>query len=272
MKLEADDDDPKALLFVLRAIHLKSMELPKQLTFDEVVKVAVICAKYDTVATVNWKIFVRDRVDNFAKGYGVSKGFKDGTDAPLANWYLEPGKEEWAYVAWTFGFAFQFTELAKHLIRTGRTDSEGNLLNSKSQPMNGHFPPGVIDFVLQARSASMSRLLGDTYSIFKRLLAYPTEHLCEADKQKMDRICGNFATSLTKLGLPMERPDVSAFHNSIEELVELLKKMRFDSPSDQPDIIKGTFWDHIIEHPLEDLPDAVPDEFLKHMSSQAAKW
>ncbi|KAF2497623.1 hypothetical protein BU16DRAFT_525263 [Lophium mytilinum] len=87
----------------------------------------------------------------------------------------------------------------------------------------------------------------------------------------MDRNCGNFATSLTKLGLPMERPDVSAFHNSIEELVELLKKMRFDAPGDQADVFRGMFWDHIIEQPLEYLPDSVPDEFLKHMASQAAK-
>ncbi|KAF2497622.1 hypothetical protein BU16DRAFT_319884 [Lophium mytilinum] len=156
MKLEAEDDDPEALLFVLRAIHLRATELPKQLTFDEVVKVAVVCAKYDAVATVNWKLFIRDRIDNFAKAAGTSKDFEDGTDAPLLKWYLAPGKEEWAFVAWTFGFASDFITLAKYLIRTGRTDGKGNLLNSKGHEMNGNFPPGMIGMHIPSTSPDSS--------------------------------------------------------------------------------------------------------------------
>jgi hypothetical protein len=66
----------------------------------------------------------------------------DGSLAPA--WYLAAGNEEWAYVAWTFGFKADFLELVKHLVRTGQTDSDGNLLNFRGELIDGNFPPTLI--------------------------------------------------------------------------------------------------------------------------------
>lgn len=52
------DDDPEALLLVLRVAHLRTYEIPHLPAWHEVVNVATICDKYDTVAIS--RPFVKD--------------------------------------------------------------------------------------------------------------------------------------------------------------------------------------------------------------------
>ena len=51
---EADfpDDDPDALLCVLRIAHLQFRKIPKTLNYAELLNLAILCDKYDTVAIV----------------------------------------------------------------------------------------------------------------------------------------------------------------------------------------------------------------------------
>ena len=77
------DDDPEALLLLLRIAHLKFKDLPNTISFRALYRLAVICDKYDAV--------------------GVVKPFWDRYGAPYLNHIEEQGYEEWLYIAWTFG-------------------------------------------------------------------------------------------------------------------------------------------------------------------------
>lgn len=51
-EIEFPEDDPDALLCVLRIAHLQFRKVPDTLDYEELVDLAIICDKYDTVAIV----------------------------------------------------------------------------------------------------------------------------------------------------------------------------------------------------------------------------
>ncbi len=77
------DDDPDALLLLLRIAHLKFKDLPDTLSFRALYKLAVVCDKYDAV--------------------GAVRPFWDKFGGPFLSHIKEQGYEEWLYIAWTFG-------------------------------------------------------------------------------------------------------------------------------------------------------------------------
>lgn len=48
-EIKLEDDEPEALLIVLRIAHFKYNEVRRTLSLPDLVKVATICDKYDTV-------------------------------------------------------------------------------------------------------------------------------------------------------------------------------------------------------------------------------
>ena len=107
--ISLEDDDPDALLIVLLAAHLQHRQLPKELTFDQIVKLAVICDKYDTATVV--------------------QPFLHQWNSPYQSNCLEAGHEQWLSVAWAFGYTENFKDIADCLVRTSMIDSEGRCLN-----------------------------------------------------------------------------------------------------------------------------------------------
>lgn len=77
------DDDPDALLLLLRIAHLKFKDLPHTLSFRALYKLAVVCDKYDAA--------------------GAVRPFWDKFGGPFLSYIEEEGYEEWLYIAWTFG-------------------------------------------------------------------------------------------------------------------------------------------------------------------------
>ncbi|OCK85714.1 hypothetical protein K432DRAFT_268349, partial [Lepidopterella palustris CBS 459.81] len=112
------DDDPFALLILLRIAHLKHADLPATLTFQQLIHLAVVTDKYNAVGTV--------------------KPFLDAHLAPYTDYstFLLPGHEEWLFVAWTFGLNDHFTTLVKHLIRHCRTDEDNKLVNGEGDVLD----------------------------------------------------------------------------------------------------------------------------------------
>ena len=51
-EMDFPEDDPDALLCVLRIAHLQFRRLPKTLNYAQLLNLAIICDKYDTVAIV----------------------------------------------------------------------------------------------------------------------------------------------------------------------------------------------------------------------------
>ncbi|KAF1991477.1 hypothetical protein K402DRAFT_294941, partial [Aulographum hederae CBS 113979] len=107
------EDDPDALLIVLRIAHLQFALLPRSMSFLMVVKLAVLCDKYDTVALV--KPFLSMWVD------------------PHKENLLTVNYQEWFFVAWVFGYEEEFNQLLHHsVVRVGRDlFARGLFLNSR---------------------------------------------------------------------------------------------------------------------------------------------
>lgn len=107
-EVEFPEDDLDALLTILRIAHLKFRQLPESVTFEELVNLAVVCDKYDTVGVV-----------------------RKWLPEWLAPWYghdLLPDYEEWLSIAWTNGDLATFQKLTKHLVLRCDVNSTGGLL------------------------------------------------------------------------------------------------------------------------------------------------
>lgn len=95
--VEFPEDDAEALLILLRIIHYRFHEVPKELpSFECLLEIAVLCDKYDVAQLV--------------------RPFIEGWMRPWINFYLEPGYEHWLFIAWTFGCQEIFDTLASALV------------------------------------------------------------------------------------------------------------------------------------------------------------
>lgn len=90
------DDDPDALLLLLRIAHLRFKDLPERISFPDLYRLAVVCDKYDTVAIV--------------------RPFWDRYGAPFLDLVETVGYEQWLFIAWTFGFEDVYRRLMKKLV------------------------------------------------------------------------------------------------------------------------------------------------------------
>jgi hypothetical protein len=121
------DDDPDALLLVLRIAHLRFHEIPQQMTRHKLVEVATICDKYDTVAMC--RPFIRDWMKPWLKVMVFNR----------------PGNEEFLWITWVFGYAKEFTRLAKYLQTSIYTDDAGNYIANgvKIEILDNNMPPDL---------------------------------------------------------------------------------------------------------------------------------
>ncbi|KAE9961194.1 hypothetical protein BLS_003306 [Venturia inaequalis] len=108
------DDDPEALLTVLRIAHHRSYEVPKALTLSQLVNIATICDKYDTVA------MCRPYIGIWATPYIETVNHSQQA------LYLSPGNESWLWCAWVFGYQETFSKLVNKLRVEISTDKEGS--------------------------------------------------------------------------------------------------------------------------------------------------
>jgi hypothetical protein len=64
--------------------------------------------------------------------------------APYRERFLEPGKEEWLFIAYQFGYEEDYRKLAKYLSLHCRADEHGNLIGTGGKLISGVFPEGAI--------------------------------------------------------------------------------------------------------------------------------
>jgi hypothetical protein len=120
--VEFPEDDPDMLLILLRIAHLQFHDVPKSISFDWLVEIAVLCDKYDCVGLVH--PYIESWMD------------------PWIDHCLEPSYERWLFIAWTFGCQQIFSLLMTFLVRSVEVDSDGKMLNSKKEILLDYIPLG----------------------------------------------------------------------------------------------------------------------------------
>lgn len=118
-------DDAAAVRLVLCIAHLQYDKLPKKLDFQELVRLAEVAERYEL------NPILLPHVKPWLQHY-ISR-------------LLEPGYEQWLYIAWQFGFEEEFLKLACHLaLRCAVNDGGQLLIPTTDQVVEGRFPKGVL--------------------------------------------------------------------------------------------------------------------------------
>jgi hypothetical protein len=107
-ELPLTEDYPDALTTVLLALHCRCEMVPVDLTFRNLVELAIVCDKYDCPG-------------------GVLSWVESWT-APWKPLVLTSGYEEWLFIAWVFGIKEGFEELSRKIMLESYFDpSDGEL-------------------------------------------------------------------------------------------------------------------------------------------------
>lgn len=124
-EVNLSDDDAESILITLRIAHLKHLQIPATLNFEQLYEMAVVCDKYDMVTLVSpW-------LDGWA-----TERMKEAAN--------KRGYERWLFIAYTFGFAELFEKAAKSLGPSSKTDGDGRCLNADAKYLEGSYPPDII--------------------------------------------------------------------------------------------------------------------------------
>jgi hypothetical protein len=124
------DDDIEAILLVLRIAHLRFHELPRTggLTIAALLKLAVVCDKYDLVKLVR----------PFLDLYGwASSHLPDIGSGKNCN-------PSWFFIAWTFGYKDSFEYLATYVVRRIQLNAHGDVVMNVWQAFPHDAPPGLL--------------------------------------------------------------------------------------------------------------------------------
>ncbi|KAF2005109.1 hypothetical protein P154DRAFT_353142 [Amniculicola lignicola CBS 123094] len=138
-KLEMFQDEPTMLYLIMQIAHCHFAKMPKRLSFRNIVDLAIICNKYNS----NHLLipFLSDWV----------KPYKDRI--------LEPGMEEWVFVAYQFGFEDDYLLLIDHLLMNCTVDDSNNLINPAGHRLTGHYPRNALAQIKHARQTLIQSLL-----------------------------------------------------------------------------------------------------------------
>ena len=135
-EVEMPDDDPEAMLIILKIAHLKFDQLPgKKMSLDELHNLATVCDKYDTVAVI--RPFLPNWIEAWLELLG--QGDSERNERNCA------GNEKFLWVAWVFGYKRQFKNLAKYLQLTISTNEEGRCLTAAGLVLEDEqMPPNLM--------------------------------------------------------------------------------------------------------------------------------
>ncbi|KAF8245689.1 hypothetical protein K440DRAFT_586816, partial [Wilcoxina mikolae CBS 423.85] len=141
--------DPIAMAVVLYVIHGRAEQIPATISFENLLEIAIICDYYDCAAAMNpW-------------GNTWMK--------PLHKLALEPGYEDWLFVALVFRNQELFGQITKDFIRKGVIAEDGEfgvMVNGEVRKMHSHLPDGIIRDMAARRTAvgeDIARLCRHTY-------------------------------------------------------------------------------------------------------------
>ena len=115
---------------MLRIAHLRFHDLPQKhgLTLDAVLRLAVVCDKYDLVRLVRRFLDLHDWAKMFLPDVGSETNCSPS----------------WFFIAWTFEYKDSFEDLATYVVRRTRLDVRGDAIMENGQEFSEDIPPGLL--------------------------------------------------------------------------------------------------------------------------------
>ena len=104
--------------------HFRYKDVVQALQFSEIVALAQVAKHY--------------QINHMLVHY------LDHWTRPFRSQILNPGYEEWLYVACQFGYEEDYLRLARHLALSSKVNEQGQLLSSKGEVILGTFPRGCL--------------------------------------------------------------------------------------------------------------------------------
>ncbi|KAF2804007.1 uncharacterized protein BDZ99DRAFT_452478 [Mytilinidion resinicola] len=209
-EVEFPDDNPEALLIVLGIAHLRFKERPKVLLYRQLVELAVICDKYDTVAVI--RPFLQEWI-----------GFEEMK--------VGPGMEEWIFVAWTFGIKDKFIRGVQDLVRDTSADSQGRLIlkhlygaELNVHPVSLRLPLDLLDCISQARQESITKLMNLAFGHLERSVS--TKECVLGSQTCIGNTIGHLLKGLHGAGIWPNRPEASTYPRSFQSLYKAISKIK----------------------------------------------
>ncbi|QDS73117.1 hypothetical protein FKW77_001062 [Venturia effusa] len=167
-EITLSDDEPQALLTVLRIVYLRTYEISREMSLSQLVSIATICDKYDTVAVC--RPMVEEWICLWRKEKQLLFGFPYASPR-----HLIPGNEAFLWPAWVFGHKEAFVDLAQALPARVRTDITGtSLIKRQLDGTGGYFtladlPGKLSESLLHVRQATLTTMLNIFYKYIDRI-------------------------------------------------------------------------------------------------------
>jgi BTB/POZ domain-containing protein len=155
------DDDPDALLFLLRIAHVRFSDLPKRMSLKELYRLAIACDKYDTIRAA------RPFIEKYVEPFPCS--------------VIDPGSEGWLFIAWTFGLEELYLRVTRALVVSCRPAEEG--ISHGEQLIEYLLPPGA-DGMKQIPSYGLPS--GKSYLWLCANSFEPTDYITETRHRLVD--------------------------------------------------------------------------------------
>jgi hypothetical protein len=291
--VEFPEDDPDALLILLKIAHLQFHQIPKSISFSWLTELAVLCDKYDSVRLL--------------------QPFIEQWMSPWTLLCLEPGYEDWLFISWSFGCEQIFNLLAASLVLSIELDSEGRILNSGNELLVDHMPPGSIgesilycelfkgnelyksdkvanaycnlEGILKAREETITKLLGLFQDTVESLLkstscasndSWYRYHPCNGYIDNFSCNATNlglFIRALYPLGLGSQKVSTTEIKICISKIVQELNKapytIQLGGYPTSCNLAKKL--QPKVKEILDSIPSAVKENHKRHMEEQVKK-
>lgn len=123
-EVSLEDDDSGALSILLNIVHFRFLEVPRSLKYNQLLRVSILCDKYDIVTLVRpW----------------LPTWIEDLKHLPC-----RAGYEGWLFIAWVFGDSSTFERIARGLVLEIKGPLFGSYLTATGSLPIANLPPGIL--------------------------------------------------------------------------------------------------------------------------------
>ncbi|KAI5840790.1 hypothetical protein DFP73DRAFT_557864 [Morchella snyderi] len=213
------DDNGTALAVILYAIHLQTHKVPREVTFQQLKQLAVVCDKYDCVGAV--RLWAEVWMEPFRKNVTMV------------------GFEDWLFIAWVFSSRNFFAKVSKSLVSrivVGEDEAGKRVVSwaahkgrgrDRLRQFDAYVPEVILNALLKQRNTIVKEIVTLCSSTFTKYasgvipLCKHTPNDPRCDTYLLGALYKAFA-GIGMLGFDMKTVD----SYSIEELVDAVRGIR----------------------------------------------